>query len=123
MVQNTEVAYVIVKPMDNDTSSYGLLNPPDSGNVTNSTSGSDVQREYWASLLGLFVIVTLFGNILVVVTVKKVPTLQSVTNYLIVSLAIADITVGTLVMPLAVYVAVSHPPQLLFLSFVRYYRP
>jgi len=79
-------------------------------NITNMTGEppEDVlEYRYWATVLGLFVMATLFGNILVVLAVTKVKALQSVTNYLIVSLAIADITVGTLVMPLAVYVEVS----------------
>lgn len=62
---------------------------------------------YWTVLLGIFVLMTLFGNILVVLAVVRVRSLQSVTNYLILSLAIADIFVGVLVMPLAVYVEVS----------------
>ena len=69
----------------------------------------DVSYRYGALLLGVFVIATLFGNMLVVLAVKKEKNLRSVTNYLIVSLALADITVGTMVMPLAVYVEVSLP--------------
>ena len=73
----------------------------------NFTATEAVTYQYWAAFLGLFVLLTLFGNILVVLAVIKVRTLQSVTNYLILSLAIADIFVGALVMPLAVYVEVS----------------
>jgi len=42
-----------------------------------------------------------------VLSVYREKTLQSVTNYFIVSLAVADIMVAVLVMPLAVYVEVA----------------
>ena len=63
--------------------------------------------KYWA--LGLLVIplLTVFGNILVCMSVYKEKSLQTVTNYFIVSLAIADIAVAILVMPFAIYVEVS----------------
>ena len=62
---------------------------------------------YWALLLLVFPLMTIFGNILVIMSVYREKSLQSVTNYFIVSLAIADIMVGLLVMPFAVYVEVS----------------
>ncbi len=62
---------------------------------------------YWVLLLLIFPIFTVFGNVLVTVSVYRERTLHTVTNYFIVSLAIADIMVGILVMPLAVYVEVS----------------
>ena len=61
---------------------------------------------YWALLLLLFPAVTLFGNVLVCVSVFVERSLHTVTNYFIVSLAVADIMVALLVMPLAVYVEV-----------------
>jgi len=67
----------------------------------------DVQGDmYWTLLLLLFPALTVFGNVLVCVSVKRERSLQTVTNYFIVSLAIADIMVAVLVMPLAVYVEV-----------------
>ena len=45
------------------------------------------------------IVVTLMGNTLVVLAVILFRRLQTVTNYLLVSLALADITVATLVMP------------------------
>jgi dopamine receptor D2 len=62
---------------------------------------------YWALILLLFPILTLFGNVLVILAVCRERTLQSVTNYFIVSLAIADLLVAVVVMPFAVYVLVS----------------
>lgn len=52
-------------------------------------------------VLTLFCLCTVFGNLLVVVSVAKERYLRSVTNYFIVSLAIADLNQGALVMPFA----------------------
>ena len=67
-----------------------------------TTAGSN----WWALILIVFPVLTVFGNVLVVLSVYREKTLQSVTNYFIVSLAVADIMVAVLVMPLAVYVEV-----------------
>ena len=61
---------------------------------------------YWCLLLLIFPVVTVFGNVLVCLSVYSEKSLHTVTNYFIVSLAIADIMVAILVMPLAVYVEV-----------------
>lgn len=66
-----------------------------------------IRLRYWALFLLLFPAVTLFGNVLVCVSVLVERSLHTVTNYFIVSLAVADIMVALLVMPLAVYVEVS----------------
>ena len=66
-----------------------------------------MNHRYWALLLVMFPIFTLFGNILVVLSVYRERSLQTVTNYFIVSLAVADIIVSVLIMPLAIYVEVS----------------
>jgi len=57
-------------------------------------------------LLLLFPALTVFGNVLVCLSVYRERSLQTATNFFIVSLAIADIMVAVLVMPLAVYVEV-----------------
>jgi hypothetical protein len=49
---------------------------------------------------------------MVILAVRKEKSLQTVTNYLIVSLASADLLVATCVMFFAVYFEVSHPQQL-----------
>ena len=61
---------------------------------------------YWLLTLLLLPVVTLFGNALVCLSVATERGLHTATNYFIVSLAIADIMVAILVMPLAVYVEV-----------------
>lgn len=53
-------------------------------------------------LIGLCAIV---GNVLVIWAVKLNPSLQNTTFYFIVSLALADIAVGVLVMPLAIVIS------------------
>ncbi|KAM7346832.1 dopamine D2-like receptor isoform 3-T4 [Cochliomyia hominivorax] len=83
------------------------------GNLTNFTSSlcydgpTEVTRNYWALILIVFPIFTLFGNILVILSVFRERSLQTVTNYFIVSLAIADLLVAVVVMPFAVYALVN----------------
>ncbi|KAL2095096.1 hypothetical protein ACEWY4_009815 [Coilia grayii] len=61
---------------------------------------------YYAMLLMLLIFVIVFGNVLVCMAVSKEKALQTTTNYLIVSLAVADLLVATLVMPWVVYLEV-----------------
>ncbi|CAF2046832.1 unnamed protein product [Rotaria magnacalcarata] len=58
---------------------------------------------YWAFALIFFPIFTIFGNVLVVVSVYREKSLHTITNYFVVSLAISDITVAAVVMPFAIY--------------------
>ena len=81
-----------------------------SGSNSSEARGSIPTGEpsnYWALILVLFPFLTLFGNVLVILAVYRERALQSVTNYFIVSLALADLLVAVLVMPFAVYVLVS----------------
>lgn len=64
-------------------------------------------NNWWALILVIVPCLTLFGNVLVILAVVRERALQTVTNYFIVSLAIADLLVAVLVMPFAVYVLVS----------------
>jgi dopamine D2-like receptor len=70
-------------------------------------------NSWWALILVIVPCLTLFGNVLVILAVVRERALQTVTNYFIVSLAVADLLVAVLVMPFAVYVLVSK------LSFAR----
>lgn len=75
-----------------------------------------VNRNYnlWALSLLIFPVLTLFGNVLVIMSVTKERTLQTATNYFIVSLAVADLLVAVVVMPFGVYYLVSVHDILLF---------
>ncbi|CAF0769583.1 unnamed protein product [Brachionus calyciflorus] len=64
-------------------------------------------RHYWALILLFCPISTIFGNLLVVLSVIKEKSLRTVTNYFVVSLALADLTVAAAVMPFAVYYEVT----------------
>uniref|UniRef100_A0A8C6WW51 5-hydroxytryptamine receptor 2B n=1 Tax=Neogobius melanostomus TaxID=47308 RepID=A0A8C6WW51_9GOBI len=56
----------------------------------------------WAALLIVMVIIpTIGGNILVILAVSLEKKLQNATNYFLMSLAVADLLVGLLVMPIA----------------------
>lgn len=78
-------------------------------------NGSDGKADrphynYYATLLTLLIAVIVFGNVLVCMAVSREKALQTTTNYLIVSLAVADLLVATLVMPWVVYLEVGGPP-------------
>lgn len=62
----------------------------------------------WCLLLILFPIICLFGNSLVVLAVLSERSLQTSTNFLLVSLAVADMLVAILVMPFAIYLTVRY---------------
>lgn len=68
---------------------------------------------YYAMLLTLLIFIIVFGNVLVCMAVSREKALQTTTNYLIVSLAVADLLVATLVMPWVVYLEVGLGPSLL----------
>ncbi|CAH2041761.1 unnamed protein product, partial [Iphiclides podalirius] len=76
-------------------------------NVTyaNYTSDSPCASGYnlWALPLLVFPVLTLFGNVLVILSVARERSLQTATNYFIVSLAVADLLVAVVVMPFGVY--------------------
>ncbi|GAB1598551.1 hypothetical protein Ahia01_000132200, partial [Argonauta hians] len=66
-----------------------------------TTEESDLT--YWKLILILFPIFTVFGNVLVIMSVWRERSLKCATNYFICSLALADILVAVIVMPGAVY--------------------
>ncbi|XP_055963554.1 D(2) dopamine receptor isoform X2 [Sorex fumeus] len=68
--------------------------------------GDRLHYNYYAMLLTLLIFIIVFGNVLVCMAVSREKALQTTTNYLIVSLAVADLLVATLVMPWVVYMEV-----------------
>uniref|UniRef100_F7BU33 D(3) dopamine receptor n=1 Tax=Monodelphis domestica TaxID=13616 RepID=F7BU33_MONDO len=62
---------------------------------------------YYALSYCALILAIVFGNVLVCLAVLKERSLQTTTNYLVVSLAVADLLVATLVMPWVVYLEVT----------------
>lgn len=87
------------------------------GECDTTVDGKSNANSWWALILVIVPCLTLFGNVLVILAVVKERTLQTVTNYFIVSLAVADLLVAVLVMPFAVYVLVSRHFSILFFFF------
>lgn len=87
--------------------------------TTNEQFGESLggENKYWAVALILFPILTIFGNSLVVMSVIREKNLHTVTNYFVVSLAIADLTVAAAVMPIAVFYEVVQTLHFLKKSF------
>ena len=65
-----------------------------------------IQRNYLLLTLLAFPLLTIFDNMLVVISVVKERYLRTTTNYYIVSLAIADISLAVSVMPLCTWLEV-----------------
>ncbi|CAH8546632.1 unnamed protein product [Heterobilharzia americana] len=90
-------------------------------NTTDSSSNTTITYSYfefhsrfgWERLwittiiLGLFILCTIVGNVFVVAAILLEKHLQGVSNYLIASLAVADLMVATLPMPVAAIYEVS----------------
>ncbi|XP_066097443.1 D(3) dopamine receptor [Saccopteryx bilineata] len=74
----------------------------------NSTGASQAHpHAYYALSYCALILAIVFGNGLVCVAVLRERALQTTTNYLVVSLAVADLLVATLVMPWVVYLEVT----------------
>lgn len=88
-----------------------MLFTNDSNPYLNTTSllvlSEGVEINYLALLMLVIPIFTALGNVMVILSVTTEKALQTSTNYLIVSLAVADLLVALLVMPWAIYVLVS----------------
>ncbi|XP_067853479.1 5-hydroxytryptamine receptor 2A-like [Heptranchias perlo] len=88
-------------------SSYTLNQSLNTGEVLNASDPEDIShtsisKKNWPALLILIIIVlTVGGNILVIMAVSLEKKLQNATNYFLMSLAVADMLVGILVMPVS----------------------
>ena len=67
-----------------------------------------------------FPLMTLIGNWAVIVAVYRLKNLQNSTNFLIVSLAVADLLVGLIVMPWGIFALVCVNMKGLFKDFFRF---
>ena len=74
--------------------------------AANSTTTTMLPVRWGAVALVLIVIATAFGNILLCLAVMTERRLQNMTNYFLASLAVADLLVAIVVMPLAVVVEI-----------------
>lgn len=70
--------------------------------VKNLTSSDDFTNNWWALSALILAVGTAAGNILVCLAICWERRLQNVTNYFLMSLAITDLMVAILVMPLGI---------------------
>lgn len=88
-----------------------------SSNTTCPPPAQDPVRNYAALALGIFLILFIIsGNLLVCLSVCTEKALKTTTNYFIVSLAVADLLLAILVLPLYVYSEVKSPQGTLLTS-------
>lgn len=79
------------------------------GAEINTAQTRDTDYNFPALILGIFLIVVIIcGNLLVCLSVYREKALKTTTNYFIVSLAVADLMLAVLVLPLFIYVEVSN---------------
>lgn len=85
------------------------------------TGQDDAERNYYAMFYSLLILAIVFGNVLVCLAVLRERSLQTTTNYLVVSLAVADLLVASLVMPWAVYLEVRRSSRYIEAHWIRSY--
>lgn len=76
-------------------------NCPCEGNLTTSLFPILHEKNWPALLTVIVIIITIFGNILVILAVSLEKKLHNATNYFLMSLAITDMLLGFLVMPIS----------------------
>ncbi|KAF9823219.1 hypothetical protein SFRURICE_001170 [Spodoptera frugiperda] len=72
------------------------------GNVTGEIDEEKAVNNWWALIAIMLVVCTAAGNVLVCLAIYLERRLQNVTNYFLMSLAITDLLVAILVMPLGI---------------------
>lgn len=81
-----------------------ILNNTSTGSSEDEAVGDLIIMAVTSIVLGLMILVTVIGNVFVIAAIILERNLQNVANYLVASLAVADLLVACLVMPLgAVY--------------------
>ncbi|XP_044308723.1 5-hydroxytryptamine receptor 2C [Varanus komodoensis] len=91
-------------PLGHNATLNRSLPIPDPRNASGGAevSRTSIQEKNWPALLILIIILlTIGGNILVIMAVSLEKKLQNATNYFLMSLAVADMLVGILVMPVS----------------------
>ncbi|XP_029385428.1 D(3) dopamine receptor isoform X2 [Echeneis naucrates] len=78
----------------------------DERNDSEASGQDEGELNYYAMLYSLLILAIVFGNVLVCLAVLRERSLQTTTNYLVVSLAVSDLLVASLVMPWVVYLEV-----------------
>ncbi|XP_017146825.1 5-hydroxytryptamine receptor 2A [Drosophila miranda] len=106
---NNDSMLGIFGDMGNRSGQLDMANGSAGINVTTSEVAEDdfthlLRMAVTSVLLGLMILVTIIGNVFVIAAIILERNLQNVANYLVASLAVADLFVACLVMPLgAVY--------------------
>ena len=102
---NTELSSLVDNGSLLDATSYSLDVVEDA--VSTGVSGADVVVGDWlltltlvvkTCLMGLIIAASIFGNLLVIISVARFRKLRIITNYFVVSLAMADILVALVAM-------------------------
>ncbi|NXX39085.1 DRD3 protein, partial [Tricholaema leucomelas] len=90
------------------TSSHPNTTGPIHCGVDNTTEPDlPHSHAYYALCYCILILAVIFGNVLVCIAVLRERALQTTTNYLVVSLAVADLLLATFVMPWVVYLEVT----------------
>lgn len=115
------VSYLHFSAMTESSSS-----PVNNGSFSTPSSAiNTLDFDSTAALLSLVIFLALFGNGLVILAFYRFHVLRTITNYFVVSLAVADILVACLSMPFWMYIRLSDlkkiPREDQFLNTVLYY--
>ena len=94
------------------TTTSNLSDRVNTSNLT-STSGDELLHDLWltvflAVLAGLVSLVTIFGNLIVLLAFGLERTIRQPTNYFLASLAVSDLLIGIFSMPLYTQVILIH---------------